>query len=80
MYLAGNYDFFITTRREEIDFESLGLEEHERGCFYDPIFSIPQGWRNPMEKYIRNFVNSISIKKKLERRNHGVLGWGDTDT
>jgi len=79
MYLAGNYDFFITTRKDKINLKSVGLEEHEKTCFFDPIFSIPHGWKNPMNKCIRNFTKCNFTEKKLDRKNHGILNWGVTD-
>lgn len=79
MYLAGNYDFFITTRNDEINLKSVGLEVHDKTRFYDPIFSIPHGWKYPMKKCIRNFLDSDFVKKRSDRKNHGTLNWGATE-
>ncbi len=78
-YLAGNYDFFVTTRKSSVDLESVGLGISETTKFFDPIYTIPTGWNHPMKKCIRNFFNGKFVKKKLLRKIKQNLNWDDVD-
>lgn len=76
-YLAGNYDYFVTTRKEPINLESIGLEICETTNFYDPIFTIPNGWKHSMKDCTKKFLEYDFIKGKLPRKCHGTLNWED---
>jgi DNA-binding Lrp family transcriptional regulator len=78
-YLAGNYDFFVTTRKSSVDLKSIGLEISETTKFFDPIYTVPSGLNNPMEKCIRNFFNEEFVKKTLLRKTKQSLNWDDVD-
>ncbi len=75
MYLAGHHDFFITSRMNELDFKSIGLEVQEKTSFFDPIFPIPYGWKKPMRKCIQRIGNSQFTKNRLNRKNYDELDW-----
>ncbi len=75
MCLAGNHDFFIMTRKKDVDLESLGLEIEESSILYDPIFTIPQGWQYPVKECVYRFFRNDFSKGKLDRIHHGVLNW-----
>jgi DNA-binding Lrp family transcriptional regulator len=78
-YLAGNYDFFVTTRKSSVDLESIGLGVSETTKFFDPIYTIPKGWNHPTKKCIRDFINEKFVKKKLPRNIKQDLNWDDVD-
>jgi hypothetical protein len=76
-YLAGNYDFFVTTRRHDIDLESVGLEVCETTEFYDPIFTIPLGWRESFSACSKKLLRQDFKEGRLPRLIHENLPWGD---
>ena len=78
-YLAGNYDFFITTRRDSIDLESVGLDICEETKFYDPLYTIPTGWNHTMRDCVKRFFKEDFVKRKLPRVTHDHLNWEDLD-
>jgi DNA-binding Lrp family transcriptional regulator len=79
MLLAGNRDFFVITRNEDMNMNSLGLNVCESSTFYDPIYTIPHGWKNPMKKCIRDFLKGDFTKDRLNRKTYGELHWNEID-
>lgn len=77
--LTGNYDFFITTRKEGLELHSVGLDIFESVRFFDPIYTIPLGWRHSMKKCVRKFFKSTFSKGRLNRKYHKTLDWEDVD-
>lgn len=77
--LTGAYDFFITTRQEGLELNSIGLDISESMRFFDPVYTIPMGWRHPMKKCVRKFFKSTFLKGRLNRKIHKTLDWEDVD-
>ena len=78
-YLAGNYDFLITTRKSSINLNSVGLTISETTKFFNPIYTIPTGWNVPMRKCITHFFNEKFMKKELTRKIEENLKWDGID-
>lgn len=78
-YLAGNYDFFITTRRENIELDTIGLEICSTTKFFDPIYTVPTGWNHSMQECIRAFFAGDFAEKRLPRKIRSRLNWSDLD-
>ncbi len=75
MWLSGKYDFFIMTRKPEIDLSSTGIEIEEEMLIYEPIYTIPSGWENTMSECVKKFFRTEFKKDKLERLERGILEW-----
>lgn len=80
-YLAGNYDFFVTTRKssDSLDLESIGLGIVETTKFFDPLYTVPIGWNHSMKTCINNFFGEEFIQKKIVREFKQRLNWDDLD-
>lgn len=75
MWLSGQYDFLVMTRKPEINLSSAGIEIEEEILIYEPIYTIPGGWENSMSVCVKNFLKSEFKKGKLERSERGILQW-----
>lgn len=75
MWLSGKYDFFIMTRKPEINLSSIGIEIEEEMLIYEPIYTIPVGWENTMGECVKKFFRTEFKKDKLERSKRGILEW-----
>jgi len=77
--LAGKYDFFVTARNENINLRPVGLEICETSSFFDPIYTIPNGWKYSLRECIKKFMNRQFKEGILDRIHHGSLCWQDVD-
>ena len=79
LFLSGSCDYFLTTRNPNVDLEKYGLDIVEKSTLYTPLFTIPQGWENPMREALKAFADHRYEKGNLSRDVNGILEWSDLD-
>lgn len=78
LFLSGSCDFFITSR-EDISFEEHQLTIKEEAKLYNPIFTIPQGWRLETSDALKCMLDYHFQKGNLERKVWNSLKWDHLD-
>ncbi len=79
LHLAGDCDFFVTTREKTLDLRAYDLEIKEMSKLFTPLFTVPHGWNLPWREALRSFLNHEFVKGALPRETGGVLEWADLD-
>ncbi|MBU7026751.1 MAG: hypothetical protein HXS48_07390 [Theionarchaea archaeon] len=76
MFVAGDFDYFVTTRQKTINFGHLDLEIVDKSLLYTPLFTIPKGWNKPVNECLDSILNfDFSEKKKIKREVNAYLNW-----
>lgn len=72
-------DFFVTSFRDDIDFEIDSLLIEEKSTFYRSIYTNPSGWNKNLGKCFESLIDTNYCKGKLERKTYGILEWTEID-
>lgn len=79
LYLAGRYDFFVTSYRDDLTFDALDLEITSKSKLFTPVYTIPHGWKLSIKEAVYNFLQSPFEKGNIERVVQERLPWKDID-
>jgi len=76
--LSGS-NFFVTSRKDDLNFENLGLEIIEKSTLFTPIYTVPKGWNKPMNTAIENLCRLDFKKGLLPRTLNKGFSWDSLD-
>ena len=79
LYLAGCYDFFITSYDSSLNLKDYDLEIKEKSNLFDPVYTIPRGWGLTFKEAVNRFLESPFEKGIIPRDLHGILDWTELD-
>lgn len=79
LFLAGDFDFFLVSKKGKIDVKQYGLEILEKHMLYTTIYTIPKGWEKSILETYSTFSKFNFEKGKLERKKESILEWSHID-
>jgi len=79
IFLSGQYDFFVTSRQEQLNLEKFDVSIVKKSCMYTPVFAVPQGWNNEMRECLKSLTASRFEKGVLGRELEDFLPWEELD-
>ena len=78
LFLSGNCDFFITTRKD-ISFEKHQLTIIEEAEIYSPIFTVPKKWKSSLNEALTYMLDYTFQKGTIKRTVSHQLEWDELD-
>ena len=78
LFLAGEFDFFITSRKD-LSFNTIDIKILEKSVLFNTVFVHPQKVRLSTKDAIDDFTNhTFTKKKKLDRKIGTGLQWNES--
>lgn len=78
LFLSGSCDFFITTRRD-VSFDEHQLTVIEKTELFNPVFTIPQGWKRETGETLDSLLDYDFQKGTIQRTVWNTLEWDELD-
>jgi len=75
IFLAGTYDFLVTTRQKDVDFKKHGVSIAKESIMYTSLFTVPKGWKEKMRNALMAFAYSTLEHSMLKREMEDFLPW-----
>lgn len=79
LFLSGECNYFVTSKKRDIEFEKYGVEVVQESVLYTPIFTKPLGWKDKFEDAVERIMHFDFKRGYLDRPMQGILEWNDLD-